>query len=226
LIPILDTSPFELEDGIYIAFAGGAGTDFQLNDQFGFTAEFWTEVTYLPTAAKEYQVNYASGRITFYSADKGLVVKASYEGRGSCVDAEDINQLIDAFELGWKILSGVDTSLVDVGKWVGVVNPSGFEGSYDVARAAAPLRPAIGLCIVKDSAVGEILLEGVVSRTDFWPLWDLVPGNLVYIDAVTPGSGTVVKPSGSGQMVQVVGIVLADHNKLLVKPNLQYEINP
>ena len=97
LIPISDTDPISLELDVYVAFTQGT---YVLGDYWTFPAEYWTEVEYVPTQSKEYQVNYVNGDIDFHSANAGKTFYADYEGRGSLVDAGDINQIIDYLESG------------------------------------------------------------------------------------------------------------------------------
>jgi hypothetical protein len=92
LIPITDTDPFDLELGLTIQFPGGS---YGLDDYWTFSAEYWSEVSYIPIQSKQYQVDYADGNILFHSADASKSISVSYEGRGSLVKADDINQVVD-----------------------------------------------------------------------------------------------------------------------------------
>lgn len=100
LMSIDSADPIELELGITVTPSPGTGQDFNLDDYWDFSAEYWTEVEYIPTATMEYQVDYATGKILFHSADTGKTVYGTYEGRGSLADAESLNQLIDYLESG------------------------------------------------------------------------------------------------------------------------------
>lgn len=110
LLPIENTDPIIIELGVTVAFTSGTGTDFVVDDYWTFDAEYWTEVDAAPTATKEFEVDYATDVITFYSADASKTVYVSYEGRGSLVKASDIGQLVNAMEDGETIareISGV-----------------------------------------------------------------------------------------------------------------------
>jgi len=77
----------------------------------------WTEVTYVPTASGEFQVNYTTGVITHHSSDAGKDITASYTGLGSCVLAEQINDRAYANEITQRRL-GVNVR----GKFVNVAD--------------------------------------------------------------------------------------------------------
>jgi len=69
----------------------------------------FAEVTTAP-GTNEFQVDYENGRITFNATRNGETVFVTYEGRGSQVDAEDINELQDpvgvALQLDGEITPG------------------------------------------------------------------------------------------------------------------------
>lgn len=100
LIPIEDTDPISLELGVTVSFSEGAGTDFELGDYWEFDAECWTEVTSIPIASKQFQVDYSNGMILFHSDDSGKIVYADYSGRGSIVKAADLIQVIEELDTG------------------------------------------------------------------------------------------------------------------------------
>lgn len=52
----------------------------------------FTEVTTIP-GTNEFLVDYANGRIQFHTSRNGQLVSVTYKGRGSVVDAVDINEL-------------------------------------------------------------------------------------------------------------------------------------
>ncbi len=52
----------------------------------------YTEVVTAP-GANEFKVDYNNGRILFNAADNGNTVAVDYDGRGSIVDADDVNEL-------------------------------------------------------------------------------------------------------------------------------------
>jgi len=52
----------------------------------------FTEVTTTP-GTNEFKVDYTSGRITFHSSRNGTTVFVTYKGKGSLIDAEDVNEL-------------------------------------------------------------------------------------------------------------------------------------
>lgn len=76
------------------------GGTFGLNDYYSFSAEYWSVVSYIPTQSKQYQVDYSDGDILFHSADASKSISISYEGRGSLVKADDINQIVDLLNSG------------------------------------------------------------------------------------------------------------------------------
>lgn len=158
LVPIPDTNPITLEDGITVTFTGGAGEDLSLNDYWDFTAEWWTVQSYLPTASQEVMINYVTGDLTFHADDASKTVKVTYEGRGSLVDAKDINDLIDAIEAGATKICGIDTSAFVLGNLVYV---SGAD-TFGKADATEETKPAVGMVSVVDSSDGELIIIGAV----------------------------------------------------------------
>lgn len=94
---IPDSDPIPLELGIEVQFSDAGGA-FVVGERWDFEAQYWTEVTTVPITTKTFLVNYANGAITFYSGDATIVIYASYEGRGSVVKAEDIEQIVDYLE--------------------------------------------------------------------------------------------------------------------------------
>lgn len=52
----------------------------------------YTEVSTTP-GTNEFKVDYGNGRITFHASQNGNTVFVTYKGRGSVVDAEDVNEL-------------------------------------------------------------------------------------------------------------------------------------
>jgi hypothetical protein len=205
LIPIEDEDPIELELGVSVAFSSGTGTDFQLGDYWTFTAEFWTQVNSLPSVSKEFYVNYRNGDVTFHSSDAGKGVQITYEGRGSLVDAQDINEIIYQIERGQVYLAGLDTSNFQERQVVSVDS----NGSLQLANAENSSRPAIGFIKKVDSENGEVLLFGIMDGFS-----SLTPGATYYL-ALTSGQIHKVKPGGSGNIVQVVGRAL-NPTRLLV----------
>jgi len=158
-VSIPDTNPITLEDGITVTFGGGSGQDFDLNDYWDFTAEYWTVQSYLPTQSQEVMVNYVTGDLTFHADDASKTVKVSYEGRGSLVDAKDINDLIAAIKGGALKLCDVDTSSFSVGDLVYI---SGAD-TLGKADATEDTKPAVGMVSVVHATAGEIVIIGVVS---------------------------------------------------------------
>jgi len=205
LIPIEDEDPIELELGVSVAFSAGPGVDFQLGDYWTFTAEFWTQANNLPSASKEFYVNYRNGDVTFHSSDAGKEVQIAYEGRGSLVDAQDINEIIYHIESGQVYLAGLDTSNFQERQVVSVDS----SGVLQLANATNSSKPAIGFIKKVDSEKGEVLLFGILEGFS-----GLTIGATYYL-GTTNGQITNTKPNGSGNIVQVVGRAL-NPTRLLV----------
>ena len=196
LIPISDTDPISLELNLTVQFADGiSGTSFAVDDTYSFTAEFWTEVTYAPIATKQYQIDYATGEVEFHSADASKTVQASYEGRGSLVQADDVNQLVDAIEAGLVFVGGQDTSDFSVNDCIGVDG----SGVLQKANATDGTKPAIGFVKAVDPSRGEIALFGILGGFS-----SLTPDAIYYLDT-TDGSITLTAPSAGGTIKQKVG---------------------
>tara|TARA_B100000131_G_scaffold265982_1_gene263724 strand:+ start:1302 stop:2015 length:714 start_codon:yes stop_codon:yes gene_type:complete len=68
--------------------------------------------------------------------------------------------------------------------------------------------PVIGIApaAINDTETGTILLQGFI-RHDSWN-WTI--GGLLYASGATPGAMTQTAPSGTGDLVQVVGVALSD----------------
>ena len=196
LVPIPDTDPIGLESGVTITPSAGAETDFELGDYWLFSAEYWTEVIYVPTQSKEYQVDYTNGDVLFHVADAEKEIHLGYEGRGSVVDAEDINQLIDVLDRGEVVMRNVDTSGLTVNKAVAVLAAD----VYQYANATGGTKPAIGFVKVSDDEFGEVITHGPLSG-----FTGLTFGGLYYLD-IEDGEITLVKR----QSGQVVGRALSD----------------
>lgn len=152
LIPIDCDEPIQIRDGLFVKFTDGS---FVQNDRWDFTAEVWTEVFNEPNS-KEFQINYASARIAFYSGDTGKTVKASYEGRGSVVQAKDVNQLIDHYESGQVVLRNLNTSGIPEGRSVRI----GPDGNPWLATALDANKASIGAARISDRESGEVQLFG------------------------------------------------------------------
>ena len=196
LVSIADTDPIDLELGLTVsAVAGPSGTDFQNGDTFTFTAAVWSEVAYVPTTVTEYQVDYSNGDVLFHSGAAGMTVYAAYEGRGSVVCADDVNQLIDAIESGAMAVCGVDTSELVANKVVFVDD----DGSYAFGNATDSTKPAMGFVRTVGVTDGEIVLSGLLGG-----FVDLVPGQVYYL-ATTDGEITATPPASSGNIRQKVG---------------------
>lgn len=215
LIPIEDEEPYELELGISVAFHPGAGTDFVLGDYWIFAAEYWIEITNVPFASKEFQVDYATGMITFVAADGGKTVYATYEGRGSLVKASDLVQLINVLNQGESSLRKIDTSGLTVQKLVGI-NASGV---WTLAQPgpAGSIIPAVGFVKVVDADEGEIQLFGPMDGFS-----SLTPNTRLYL--VAGGGISTTAPSTSGWIKQVVGRALTA-TRMMVKISEDYVTN-
>jgi len=191
-IPIPDEEPIDLELGVQVTFTGSeSGQDFNLNDRWDFTAEYWTEVNSIPTSSKTFQVDYSTGLVTFYSGDAGAVVYATYEGRGGVVKAEDIEQIVSYLEDGRIVISGVNTSGLDVGTFV---YASGVD-TFGKADPSDDTKPAIGCVSVSDSDNGEVTLFGKVEGFS-----GLAAGKEYYLSA-NGGCSLTAPVSGIQQVV-------------------------
>ena len=88
---LTDTSPIPLNNGIAISFE--EGEDLNAGDSWKFIASGFSYVSSLPAAPYEFYVDYLTGDITFYPDQAGWQIKINYEGKGTLVDADDINQI-------------------------------------------------------------------------------------------------------------------------------------
>lgn len=209
-IPIEDGDPISLELGVEVSFSG---TNFQLGDQWKFYAEYWIKSSGLPSASKHFYVNYSNGDVHFHSSDSGKTVQVSYEGRGTLVDAEDVNQVIRILNAGEVAIRNVDTSGFDELDCVGVNS----DGNYVLADASDSTKPAIGFVKVVDSEEGEIVIFGPLDGFS-----NLTPGAVYYL-STTDGEITATPPSGSGNIRQKVGRALSA-TTLLVKISDEVEV--
>ena len=65
---------------------------------YGVTVPNYTESSSMPTSSTEFYVDYSIGYVYFYSSEAGKQVSADYFGKGSAVDAEDINAHTSAMQ--------------------------------------------------------------------------------------------------------------------------------
>jgi hypothetical protein len=214
LISIPDTDPIELELGVTIQPLGGGGQDFDLGDYFTFTAEFWTEVDYVPTQTKEYQVSYVNGDVNFHSSDAGKTVQLAYEGRGSLVDAEDVNQLIAIANAGEVAVRNLNTSAFSVTNCVGLDS----NGAYIKANATDNTKHAFGFVKTVGATVGEIVLFGPLGG-----FVGLMPGTIYYL-GTSDGAITATSPSAGGSIKQKVGRAMTA-TKLFVRISDEIVLN-
>jgi hypothetical protein len=214
LIPIEDEDPIQVEMGITVKFSSGDGTDFELGDYWTFTAEWWTKVGYVPTQSKEYYVNYRNGNVTFHSSDASKTVQVSYEGRGSLVDAEDVNQLIEIANAGEVAIRNLDTSAFSATDCVGLDS----NGAYIRANATDDTEPAFGFVKTVDAESGEVVTFGPLDG-----FAGLTPGAVYYLDTVD-GEITATAPSGSGSIKQKVGRAMTT-TKLFVRISDEITVN-
>jgi co-chaperonin GroES (HSP10) len=61
----------------------------------GVTISGYTEVPHLPTVSGQFYVDYVLGYVTFHTSDANKPVNPIYFGKGSAVDAEDINKVYE-----------------------------------------------------------------------------------------------------------------------------------
>jgi hypothetical protein len=198
LIPIEDTDPITLELGVTVAFSEGAGTDFELGDYWEFDAEYWTEVTSIPIASMQFQVDYSNGMILFHSDDSGKTVYADYEGRGTVVKSGDLEQIIDLMNSGEVILGNMDTSLLTARDLVYISGSN----ALDKADASDDTKIPIGFVSEVDEEDGVVVKEGIVGG-----FVGLTPGAEYYM-STTAGEITVTPPVGSGHAIVRVGKAL------------------
>jgi len=213
LVPIFDTDPIDLGLGVTIQFGSGTGQDFNLDDRWDFVAEFWTEVQTIPIATKEFLVDYVTGDITFHSSDLGKTVIAEYEGRGSLVDADDINQIVSILNQGEVVLRNVNTASLSIRKAV----YSSSLGVLGLASAADSQKAAIGFVKIVDSAKGEVQLSGPMDG------FTGLVGNKRYYLSDTEGEITLDPPSETGHIRQVVGRTM-EGSRMLVSISQDYEV--
>ncbi len=147
--------------------------------------------------------------------DAGKEVQVSYEGRGSLVDAGDINQIIEVLNKGEVALRNVDTLEFEVNEAIAVLDSN----TYQRASAEEDTKPAIGFVKVSDSEEGEIQLFGPMDG-----FTGLVAGTRYYLDTVE-GDITPTSPSEQGNIRQIVGRALST-TRLLVSISQDYNINP
>ena len=214
LVPILVSEPITLGLGITIQFYGGTGQDFNLDDRWDFTAEFWAEVQTIPITTKEFLVNYSNGKITFHSSDAGKTVFAEYDGRGSLVDAEDVNQVISILNQGEVVLRNVDTGNLAACKAAYL-----YLGVFGLASATDYKKAAIGFVKVSHPINGEVQLFGPMDG-----FAGLVVNKRYYLSD-TEGEITLDPPTEAGHIRQVVGRAM-ESSRMLVSISQDYEEIP
>lgn len=211
LIPIPDADPIDIELDLTVQFGTGS---FALGDFWVFAAEVWTETTAIPTQSMEYFVNYSTGDVLFHSSDAAKVIDVSYEGRGSLVDAEDVNQIIEVLNSGEIAMRETDTLGIALYKAVYV---SGAD-SYGLANATTASKPAIGFVKVASETEGEIVTFGPLDGFS-----SLVPGTVYYL-ATVDGGITATAPTAGGSIKQKVGRALST-TKLFVRISDEIVVN-
>jgi len=228
LIPIEDTDPIDLEDGISIQFGSDpTQTDYVVGETWRFYAEKWTEVTNVPDASKEYYVNYVNGMVEFYSGDAGKQVHAKYYGRGSIVSADDVNQLIDWIKTGSLVVGGLDTSDFQKGDLVGhdkyQENPTYSKMVKAFAGTGLTQALAFGMVVRVHGTEGEVQLFGLVHNPRSYTV-EIEAGRDYFLSELNPGEWTINRPTLGGSFVQPVAVGI-DDDTILIGVSLKYTIN-
>lgn len=79
----------------------------------GVTISGYTESQALPTTSGQFYVDWIMGYVWFHSADAGKVVQPIYFGKGSLVDAEDMNKVYDHLGIARNITNALRPSAQD-----------------------------------------------------------------------------------------------------------------
>jgi hypothetical protein len=79
-----------LRDGVSVSFGGQS---LAVGDRWQFHAEVFTRSSASPSEGKMFYVDFARGYLEFHASDASKVVRATYEGCGSLIDASDINEM-------------------------------------------------------------------------------------------------------------------------------------
>lgn len=80
--------------------------------------------------------------------------------------------------------------------------------------------PALGMALETGTGDKKILLRGIVKNTS----WNFTKGNLIYVSTATAGAVTAVKPSATGNRVQIIGVALSANVILFNPTSLWIEI--
>ncbi|MDO8137245.1 MAG: hypothetical protein Q6354_06350 [Candidatus Brocadiales bacterium] len=73
----------------------------------GVTISGYTESQAFPTQTGQFYVNWVMGYVWFHSADAGKVIQPIYFGKGSLIDAEDMNKVYDHLGVAKGITSAL-----------------------------------------------------------------------------------------------------------------------
>jgi hypothetical protein len=95
----------------------------------------------------------------------------------------------------------------------------GSDGKMEKTDAdAEATMPAVAICLetISENSTGEFLTEGLI-RDD---TWNWTPGQLIYASTAV-GDITSTKPSGSGDIIQVVGVAISA-DVIYFKPDYAY----
>ncbi len=79
----------------------------------GITISGYTESQALPTQSGQFYVDWVMGYVWFHSSDAGKVVQPVYFGKGSLIDAEDMNKVYDNLGVARNITNSLRPSAHD-----------------------------------------------------------------------------------------------------------------
>ena len=79
----------------------------------GVTVPSYSEVTSLPSQTGEFYVDWVYGYVYFHSSDAGKVVNPQYYGKGSLIDAADLNKITQELTLARNVTNRLHPSAQD-----------------------------------------------------------------------------------------------------------------
>lgn len=145
----------------------------------------------------------------------------SVEGQGKALPPSDSlligqatiagNQNIAALPTADHSANGPTTSIFNLGATIATMDlvylGSASKWLLTDANAAATASGMLGICLAggNNTDPTTVALPGSFVRDDTWA-W--TPGTTLYIDTATPGGLTATKPSGTDDVVRVVGFAV------------------
>ncbi|MEE9199892.1 MAG: hypothetical protein V3V45_00430 [Candidatus Brocadiales bacterium] len=84
------------------------------DSESGVSVSGYSQVTSLPAQSGEFYVDWVMGYVYFHSADAGQVVNPQYFGRGSLIDAADINKITQELSYARDVTYRLRASAQDV----------------------------------------------------------------------------------------------------------------